>query len=66
MAVEKKYQDQLVDLWIKIVQRYKDEPVVAAYDLLNEPLPKGSGAADKYKHLLVPLYQRTVSYMIWR
>ncbi len=61
LFIEKKYQDQLVDLWIKIAQRYKDEPAVAAYDLLNEPLPKGSGAADKYKHLLVPLYQRITS-----
>lgn len=52
------YQDQLVDLWMKIVRRYKDEPVVAAYDLLNEPLPKNTGSAEKYKHLLVPLYQR--------
>lgn len=58
LFIEKKYQDQLVDLWIKIAQRYKDEPAVAAYDLLNEPLPKGTGAADKYKHLLLPLYQR--------
>ncbi|MBK8044375.1 MAG: cellulase family glycosylhydrolase [Haliscomenobacter sp.] len=61
LFIEKKYQDQLVDLWIKIAQRYKDEPAVAAYDLLNEPLPKGTGAADKYKHLLVPLYQRITS-----
>lgn len=58
LFIEKKYQDQLVDLWVKIAQRYKDEPVVAAYDLLNEPLPTGTGSADKYKHLLVPLYQR--------
>jgi len=58
LFIEKKYQDQLVDLWVKLAERYKDEPVVAAYDLLNEPLPKGSGAAYKYKHLLVPLYQR--------
>jgi len=56
--IEKKYQDQLVDLWVKIAGKYKDEPTVAAYDLLNEPLPKGTGAAEKYKHLLVPLYQR--------
>ena len=58
LFIYKKYQDQLVDLWIKIAEKYKDEPVVAAYDLLNEPLPIGTGAADKYKHLLVPLYQR--------
>ncbi|HSN60239.1 MAG TPA: cellulase family glycosylhydrolase, partial [Ferruginibacter sp.] len=45
-------------LWVKIAQKYKDNPTVAAYDLLNEPLPIGTGAAEKYKHLLVPLYQR--------
>ena len=56
-----RYQDQLVDLWVKIAQRYKDEPTVAAYDLLNEPLPKSTGSADKYKHLLVPLYKRITS-----
>jgi len=61
LFIEQKFQDQLVDLWMKIVKRYKDEPTVAAYDLLNEPLPKVTGAADKYKHLLVPLYQRLTS-----
>jgi hypothetical protein len=61
LFIEKKYQDQLVGLWVKLAQRYKDEPTVAAYDLLNEPLPKGTGVADKYKHLLVPLYQRLTS-----
>ncbi len=58
LFIEPKYQDQLVSLWLKIVDKYKNEPTVAAYDLLNEPLPKNTGAADKYKHLLVPLYQR--------
>jgi hypothetical protein len=58
LFIEKKYQDQLVDLWVKLAQKYKDEPAVAAYDLLNEPLPIGTGAAEKYKHLLEPLYRR--------
>ena len=58
LFIEKKFRDQLVDLWVKIAGRYKDEPVVAAYDLLNEPLPANSGAADKYKHGLEPLYKR--------
>ena len=52
------YEKQLIDLWVKIADRYKDEPTVAAYDLLNEPLPGRTGAADKYKHLLEPLYKR--------
>jgi len=51
-------QDRLVDLWVTLARRYKDEPAVAAYDLLNEPLPIQSGAAARYKHLLVPLYKR--------
>lgn len=58
LFIEPKYQDQLVNLWLKIADKYKNEPTVAAYDLLNEPLPKNTGAAEKYKHLLVPLYQR--------
>jgi endoglucanase len=51
-------QDRLVDLWVKIADRYKNEPFVAAYDLLNEPLPKRTGAAEKYKDQLEPLYRR--------
>jgi hypothetical protein len=53
-----KFQQRLIDLWVKIAGRHKDEPTVAAYDLLNEPLPARTGAAAKYKHLLEPLYKR--------
>lgn len=31
------YQDQTVFLWEQVAAHYKDEPAVAAYDLLNEP-----------------------------
>ncbi|MBK8143231.1 MAG: cellulase family glycosylhydrolase [Chitinophagaceae bacterium] len=48
----------MVALWVKIADKYKNEPTIAAYDLLNEPLPKATGAAEKYKHLLIPLYKR--------
>jgi endoglucanase len=51
-------QDRLVDLWVKIADRYKNELFVAAYDLLNEPLPKRTGAAEKHKDQLEPLYRR--------
>ena len=53
-------QDLLVKLWVKIADRYKDEPNVAAYDLLNEPIPERTGAADKYKDQLVPVYQKLI------
>lgn len=53
-----KFQDRLVELWKNIARRYKDEPAVAGYDLLNEPLPGRTGAAKAYKAQLEPLYQR--------
>jgi hypothetical protein len=53
-----KFQDQLVDLWKTIARRYKEEPTVAGYDLLNEPLPGRTGAAKAHKAQLEPLYQR--------
>lgn len=58
LFMDPKNQDRLVDLWVKIATRYQDEPTVAAYDLLNEPLPGRTGAAEKYKALLEPLYKR--------
>lgn len=58
LFMESKHQDALVKLWIEIAKKYKDEPIVAAYDLLNEPLPEITGAAEKYGHLVEPLYKR--------
>jgi endoglucanase len=61
LFMEKKYQDELVDLWVAIAKRYRDEPAVAGYDLLNEPLPARTGAAKAYKDQLEPLYKRITS-----
>ena len=58
LFMDKRNQDRLVDLWVKIAGRYKNEPTVAGYDLLNEPLPQRTGAAQKYKDQLEPLYKR--------
>ncbi len=58
LFMDVKHQDALVKLWLAIVEKYKDEPTVAGYDLLNEPLPQVTGAADKYKDQLEPLYIR--------
>ena len=54
---DKKYEARLTGLWIKIASQYKDEPFVGGYDLLNEPLPARTGAAEKHKKQLEPLYQ---------
>ncbi|HEX4263887.1 MAG TPA: cellulase family glycosylhydrolase [Verrucomicrobiae bacterium] len=58
LFTDSKYQDELVNLWVTIAKRYKDEPAVAGYDLLNEPLPARTGAAKAYKAQLEPLYER--------
>lgn len=39
-----RYRRQTIELWTALAHRYRDEPVVAGYDLLNEPLP------DDYQH----------------
>jgi len=58
LFMEQKYQDELVTLWTMIAERYKNEPAVAGYDLLNEPLPAKTGAEKAYKAELEPLYKR--------
>ena len=30
-------QDKMVALWVKLAERYKDEPWIGAYDIINEP-----------------------------
>jgi len=58
LFTEPKHQDELVALWTTIAKRYRDEPAVAGYDLLNEPLPARTGAEKTYKAQLEPLYKR--------
>jgi endoglucanase len=58
LFMQPKFEEQLVNLWVAIACRYKDEATVAGYDLLNEPLPARTGAAAKYKSRLEPLYKR--------
>ncbi|HEX9059554.1 MAG TPA: cellulase family glycosylhydrolase, partial [Clostridia bacterium] len=42
-------QSRLVSLWQAIAERYKDEPVIAGYDILNEPIC--SESMDQWKGL---------------
>lgn len=53
-----KNQDEMVGLWTAIAKRYRNEPAVAGYDLLNEPLPQRTGAEKAHKAQLEPLYKR--------
>lgn len=43
-----------VALWRLLAERYKDEWIVAGYDLLNEPLPSWF---SEYNHQVMPLYK---------
>jgi len=40
------YQDMVVEIWEEIAERYKDNPTIAGYDLINEPLIDYSEDAD--------------------
>lgn len=50
-------QRRTVDLWRMLAQRYKDEWIVAGYDLLNEPLPEWF---SEYNDKVMPLYKDIV------
>ncbi|UTA53224.1 cellulase family glycosylhydrolase [Lysobacter soli] len=40
-------RDKMVALWRRLAERYKDEPAIAAYDILNEPNWGFHDAADR-------------------
>jgi hypothetical protein len=48
----------LTELWQMLALRYKDEPAVAGYDLLNEPLPNWFNA---HNDKLMPLYAKLIA-----
>ena len=37
---KKRYQEETLKLWQSLAEHYKDEPVIAGYDVLNEPVIK--------------------------
>lgn len=51
------YQDQTVFVWESLAEHYRDYPIIACYDLLNEPLPKWF---SQYNNQLAPLYKRII------
>jgi len=57
LFMNENYLRQTVDIWRMLADRYKDEWIVAGYDLLNEPLPQWfSSLNDK----VMPLYQEII------
>src|SRR5438445_7634106 len=53
-------QELTVNLWRKIAARYRDQPMVIGYDLLNEPIAHYFDAAS-LNPKLEPLYRKIVS-----
>ena len=51
---QRQFQDRAVNLWQAIATRYRDEPAVAGYNLLNEP-------ADESRAVVGPFYRRLTS-----
>jgi len=54
-------QDLMSDIWVKIAERYKNDPIVIGYDVVNEPFAHYFTSDIKdYNHRLFVLYQRMV------
>ena len=50
-------QEHLIAIWRRLAARYRDEPAVLGYDLLNEPIPPFP-ALQPLNASLEPLYRR--------
>jgi endoglucanase len=53
-------QQATVEVWKRIAQHYRDEPVVLGYDLLNEPDPQFPGAPN-YLPRLASIYRQIIA-----
>ncbi len=53
-------QRKTLALWERIAERYRDDPWVGGYDLLNEPVidPERVGELDRFHHQLVAAVRR--------
>lgn len=58
LFTDERYRRLTIALWRELAKRYKDEWIVAGYDLLNEPLPDWFA---KYNSLVMPLYRDIIA-----
>lgn len=50
-----------LDIWRKIAAYYKDEPVIIAYDLINEPIAPYFDNMEELNNMLEPLYKEVTA-----
>jgi endoglucanase len=55
------YLPRTVELWKKLSQRYRNNPWVIGYDILNEPVPAGNGFGGNGNELIVAVYKAVAS-----
>ncbi|GHT48689.1 hypothetical protein FACS189440_12890 [Bacteroidia bacterium] len=53
-------QKLFIDIWTKIADYYKNEPVILGYELCNEPIAPYFENVEELNAKLEPLYKRTV------
>lgn len=56
------YQARLIALWQAIAERYKDEPWIIGYDLLNEPSPNSNAQYISYMGQLTQAIRQVDSH----
>lgn len=54
-------QKQFCDIWTKIADYYKDEPVILGYELINEPIAPYFPNMEELNSKLEPLYKKAVA-----
>jgi len=54
-------QQKFIDIWVKIADYYKNEPVILGYELLNEPIAPYFENMEELNSKLEPLYKRAVA-----
>ncbi len=54
-------QQLMCDIWVKIAEKYKDEPVILGYELFNEPIAHYFENKDELNAKLEPVQKRAVA-----